>query len=389
MSTKLRWHLDHLDALRGIAVLMVVMVHSALWSGAWLPWRWGVILIAHTGQRGVSLFFIVSAFTLFLSYDNRRDEQGPTRNFFLRRFFRLAPMFYLATVVSLVFLHALAGPWRGILLSVFFLHGLSVTAINHGAVGGWSVANEALFCMLLPFLFARIRSLKSALIWMTAASPSCYLLSRFLAARFPVHSEFFTFFSFSAEFPIFLFGIVAYFTWKEVIAPNALDVVARKNLSIMLLMLTTVLYCAFLAMDIRLLYPSSLPYLFLLLALSVYPWPLFVNSATRFLGKISYSIYLLHFVVFLTIQHWVISETPTHPLLADNAMRFVGCFLVTLLLTVPAAFITWRWIEEPGIRAGRLLIAKLEGRNLVGKERDLVPPLEAIRGTGNSPDAQF
>ena len=30
-----------------------------------------------------------------------------------------------------------------------------------------------------------------------------------------------------------------------------------------------------------------------------------------------------------------------------------------------------------------------KARNLVGEERDLVPPLEAIRGTGNSPDAQF
>jgi peptidoglycan/LPS O-acetylase OafA/YrhL len=389
MSTKLRWHLDHLDSLRGIAVLGVVMVHSAIWSGAYLPMRARALEIAHTGQRGVSLFFIVSAFTLFLSYDNRRDEQRPTLNFFIRRFLRLAPMFYVATVVTVLFLPQFAGPWRDILLSAVFLHGLYPAAIVHGAIGGWSVADEALFYMLLPFLFARIRSLKSALVWMTAASAICYPLSRILARHFPAFREFFTFFSFSVQLPVFLFGIVGYFAWKELIAPSPMSIATRKNLSLMLLILTVVVYCAFLGVDNRFLYPSSLPYLLLLMALSVYPWALFVNKGTRFLGKISYSVYLLHFVVFVAIQRWVISETGTHPLLAKNGVRWGICFLVTLLVTVPAAFVTWRWIEEPGIRAGRHIIAKLEGRHLVGKERDLVPPLHAIKGTGDSPDAQF
>lgn len=365
------------------------MVHSAAWAGKYLPMRSWEIEIAHTGQRGVSLFFIVSAFTLFLSYDNRRDEQRPTRNFFLRRFFRLAPMLYVAIVISVVFLTAFVGSWRDILISSLFLNGLSPTAINLGAVGGWSVADEALFYMLLPFLFSRIRSLKSALVWMTVASAGCYLLSRVLAGRVPLRAEFFTFFSFSVQLPVFLFGIVAYFTWKDFIAQSPTSIAARKILSFMLLMLASVLYCAFLAVDNRFLYPSSLPYLLLLIALSVHPWPLFVNKFTRFLGKISYSVYLLHFLVFFTIQHWAISETAAHPFLAKYYVRWPGCFFVTLLFTVPAAFVTWRWIEEPGIRAGRHIIAKLEGRKLVGKERDLIPPLEAIRGTGNSPDAQF
>ena len=157
------------------------MVHSAMERR--MNMRPRMIEIAHTGQRGVALFFIVSAFTLFLSYDNRRDEQSPTRNFFLRRFFRLAPMFYVATVVSVVFLPILPGH-GATSCSLLFLHGLSSTAIGHGAVGGWSVADEALFYMLLPFLFSRIRSLKSALVWMIAASAVCYPLSRFLAQAF-------------------------------------------------------------------------------------------------------------------------------------------------------------------------------------------------------------
>jgi peptidoglycan/LPS O-acetylase OafA/YrhL len=336
------------------------MVHSAIWGGFWLPMSLRIVKIAHTGQRGVALFFMVSAFTLFLSHDNRRDERKPTRNFFIRRFFRLAPMFYVATVISVVFLPALAGPWRGILLSIFFLHGLSSAAINHGAVGGWSVADEALFYMVLPFLFSLIRNLKSALLWMVGALAICYPLSRVAAAHYPERAEFITLFSFSVEFPIFLFGIVAYFTWKDFIAPYAIRGPARKNLSGMLLLLSAVFYCSFLELGNKALYASSLPYFFLLIALSVYPWPLLVNKATRFLGKISYSFYLLHFVVFLTLQRWAISQATAHPFLSSNTARFVGCFFVTLLLTTPLAYVTWRWVEEPGIHLGRRIITKLE-----------------------------
>jgi peptidoglycan/LPS O-acetylase OafA/YrhL len=100
MSTKLRWHLGHLDALRGIAMLAVLLVHSWYWFDRVLPLRRFLAEIAFSGQRGVQLFFIVSAFTLFMSNDNRRNEKHPTLNFFLRRFFRLAPMFYIALVLT-------------------------------------------------------------------------------------------------------------------------------------------------------------------------------------------------------------------------------------------------------------------------------------------------
>lgn len=102
----------------------------------------------------------------------------------------------------------------------------------------------------------------------------------------------------------------------------------------------------------------------LLLALSVYPWPLIVNRLSRFFGKISYSLYLLHFVVFLSIKKWVISATSSHPFLAMHSVRFLGCFFGTLLITVPIATATWRWIEEPGIALGRRIIGRIESKKL-------------------------
>ena len=92
--------------------------------------------VALTGQRGVALFFIVSAFTLFLSYDNRKDERNPTTNFFLRRLFRLAPMFYIAVFLTFLFLPIYFGRRRDVLLYLLFLNGFHPLAIGSSAAGG-------------------------------------------------------------------------------------------------------------------------------------------------------------------------------------------------------------------------------------------------------------
>jgi peptidoglycan/LPS O-acetylase OafA/YrhL len=85
---------DYIDTLRGLAILSVVMVHS---SQNFPPRSEVLIQIAAQGSRGVQLFFIASALTLFLSMDARSGDQEPRslESFFIRRFFRIAPAFYL------------------------------------------------------------------------------------------------------------------------------------------------------------------------------------------------------------------------------------------------------------------------------------------------------
>lgn len=82
-----------IDALRGFAFLGV-LVHHVVPRVDGLPRV--VKQIAAAGGEGVQLFFVVSALTLFLSFDSRRGTQArPLTAFFLRRFFRIAPLFVL------------------------------------------------------------------------------------------------------------------------------------------------------------------------------------------------------------------------------------------------------------------------------------------------------
>src|SRR5207244_3532830 len=87
-------HRMYIDALRGLAAAAVLFTHlPALFDG--LAWR--VDYVARLGAHGVQLFFMVSAITLASSWDARSEsELAPARAFYIRRFFRIAPMFWFA-----------------------------------------------------------------------------------------------------------------------------------------------------------------------------------------------------------------------------------------------------------------------------------------------------
>jgi peptidoglycan/LPS O-acetylase OafA/YrhL len=333
-----RWHFDYLDSLRGIAVVAVIMVHSSMQGDTQLNLPSALREVSGSGQRGVALFFIVSAFTLFLSHDHRKE---PILNFFTRRLFRIAPMLYVAMALTYLFVRRV-GP-LAMAANVLFISGLHPSAINAGTMGGWSVADEAIFYACLPFLFARIRNLRTAIWWVAGGMLAGTLLTRLLMHLMPQYQGFFEFVAFTNQFPIFLMGIAGYFIWKELLR----SVDRRRELSIMLLILAAVFYKALLPFHYSAIYPESLVGLLLLLALALHPWALFVNPVTRFLGKISYSMYLLHFFPYVYLESHIHGSPLTY---------FAVCFCRTMAITVPLAYITWRWVEEPGRALGRRLI---------------------------------
>ena len=95
-DSKLRF----VDALRGFAILGVLVVHCGQIGINEYPSLVQNIIL--NGAMGVQLFFVASAFTIFLTYANLYDkEANPNVNFFIRRFFRIAPMYYLGIIYFL------------------------------------------------------------------------------------------------------------------------------------------------------------------------------------------------------------------------------------------------------------------------------------------------
>jgi peptidoglycan/LPS O-acetylase OafA/YrhL len=64
-------NLDYVDAMRGIAILMVILVHTS--QNIKIESEL-ISLFCRYGQMGVQLFFVASAFTLCNSAENRNNE---------------------------------------------------------------------------------------------------------------------------------------------------------------------------------------------------------------------------------------------------------------------------------------------------------------------------
>jgi peptidoglycan/LPS O-acetylase OafA/YrhL len=364
-------HFVHLDALRGIAILGVLILHASQFSAIG-----GVLsLAAMAGIRGVQLFYMVSAFTLFMSLDGRSTEHFPISNFFIRRFFRIAPLFYLCFLASWLDYHIVIRPlppsnldyW----LTPLFLFGFKASAINHVVVGGWSIAVETTFYAILPLLHRWITTLRSALIAYAASLLIVTPLSFVLARSYPEMEQYFSLFWFPVELPVFLCGTVVYFAWKSLkITHNRAANGTRLRSGILLIAAAIVLLSSHLSHRIGTaahLPLDTVALTLFFLAITLYPWFAFINPVTRYLGKISYSLYLGHFwvweILFLVnrrLQHGNATTFFGFPF--GRTITFAAFFLILTIFAVPLSVLSWKLIEQPGILLGRRIIAARENR---------------------------
>ncbi len=154
-----------LDGVRAIACLSVITFHVSGDAHIWEMSGLGqlAVAIAMAGDSGVTLFFVLSGFLLFLPYAKSLlygGEWPAMRQFYLRRAIRIIPAYY----VSLFLIILLADPeylhldhWKQLLLFLtFFMEPTQAQKINGPY---WTLAIEWQFYLLLPFLALAMRPL--------------------------------------------------------------------------------------------------------------------------------------------------------------------------------------------------------------------------------------
>jgi len=158
----------YVDCLRGYAILMVIATHVT-YAVPQLPYP--VHRLTSFGWFGVQLFFLASCLTLMMSSDFERSKSGSMNvgNFFIRRFLRIAPMYYLAGIFYwFASSHAGANLTQAI-SSVTFTNawGPAIMPTTGGwqlVPGGWSIGVEFTFYFVFPLFFAVATTWRRALL---------------------------------------------------------------------------------------------------------------------------------------------------------------------------------------------------------------------------------
>jgi exopolysaccharide production protein ExoZ len=346
--------LQSFDFLRGTAILGVVTFHVyAIFD----PNYAAVSAVAPMGVYGVQLFFIVSALTMCLMWQRRLGEERPILKFYVRRFFRIAPPFWLAMIGYLVLNGIEPSQWSPsgigvwhIALTATFLHGFSPDTINTIVPGGWSIAVEMTFYLVFPAVVAWKRSART----LTALAVVVYLANVMMIvpayeAIFagPQPLKEFLYFQFFNQAPIFLLGMALYRSVFDGQSMNQAVPIAMAWIG--------------LAFLLKFLGFHGSPFFCLLVALLlVFSWGCLKYQVAFWplnrLGELSYSVYLTHFAIIQFVEFVFRGLS----LEMHSMVAFSGALGLVLLLCYVSASISQITIERWSTIVAKRIIERLK-----------------------------
>jgi len=368
--------LDYIDSLRGIAILMVVMTHTAQ-SVPQLP-EW-ILTLTKYGQLGVQLFFIVSAITLGLSADRRSDEESKIRKYFIRRFFRIAPLYYTGILWYFLFRSMQDSLASGtlqasgiytpinVLTNVFFVHGFYPPSHNFIVPGGWSIGTEMAFYLCFPALFLLFMKMSKrgtfqylGLFILTVSS--YYFLENWFVswAWTPVEKNNFIYYNLLNQLPVFMLGLFVYFLAKDH-SFSKIPIIVNLLFLGLSSWFTIKLWHAewtFLSPFMFVPFTAGLAFVFLYNIFSN------VKALNPFIlqkiGQVSFSMYVLHFVFAWYGVKYLNRQLGE---IGRPIILFGVYYIITVVLTFVLAVISEKYIEKPGILMGKRLAQKLNGHS--------------------------
>jgi peptidoglycan/LPS O-acetylase OafA/YrhL len=325
-GNRLQW----LDELRGIAALTVMLGHFRIL----LPEPIASFPLFDIFPRGVQLFYILSGYVMYWLYARAILEPGRYAQFLTKRYFRIAPLFYL--VVLLCVLAAGRPPdWTNLVSHLLILpFGFHPDYVN-GIIGvEWSIYVEFWFYMLLPVLVLLYRRFGMGLLLATVAIAAVQTTIGYLFTDIPLRTHLYN--QPTAQLCFFILGIVLA-EHRDALGGAIWSLIA----GVALLALAVL---PFLSSAFTIQWAAS----FVLFGLLIAGWrqlpvPAVLRRGLAYLGTISYSLYLLHTPLLRA------AETLGLPV---GLLSFVAMTAAAIL----ASHITERLVERPGIALGQRLV---------------------------------
>ncbi|MDB5790409.1 MAG: acyltransferase family protein [Massilia sp.] len=153
-DTVVSGRVEGFDILRGMCALAVAYYHVLSWTGAAHLESWG--------RYGVYIFFVLSGASMYAAYGEKFAQGYSPAKFIVQRIIRLAPLYLVAlglkTAYAIVTGRSLFEELGMMLLNASFTFGLGNPAETARVIGGWSLGIEFLFYLTFPIVVATMRS---------------------------------------------------------------------------------------------------------------------------------------------------------------------------------------------------------------------------------------
>ena len=353
-QTRSSGRLHHLDAIRGIAALSVLLGHIYQSSS---DTKWVVMM-----QRpAVTIFFILSGYVLSKSLmKSSGHPMVDGLSYCLRRFFRLYPAIFIAVILAAILAKFYVIPSSGSSVTVWFSKNIFKATTIHSLndyIGSfrlyymrldpvfWTLQVEFFCSFLLPLLVWPTRNhlvfrwgllpvlagIKFYYPWVWCGFPG-FLFEFYLGylawTLFPKLSEIDP----KISRLLIFFLLVGIYLWMLIVEPSLVGLSS----------------CIMVASFIAILGPCS--------------WKGFKSTLQaplpQFLGRISYSLYLIHFPIMLFCWSIIWGR---ELMLWNNSLSPNILAIVVLLITIPLASGLERFVEQPFNKLGHKLAGGLEG----------------------------
>ncbi|MGD0348599.1 MAG: acyltransferase [Terracidiphilus sp.] len=359
-----RHHLESLDGIRGIAILMVFFFHYYP-RNTHNP----VALLSGLGWLGVDLFFTLSGFLITGILYDTASQAHFFRNFYVRRALRLLPVYFIvvAVIFGVGWLYGERPNWWAL---PYFLYGsnivqnlnISIGVGRHLQIGHlWSLALEEQFYFFWPPVVYLLRS-RRKVFWGCVVGSAFAIVLRFLLL-IPAVARFFPFVPYNA-LPtrldsLLLGGLLAVIVRGEKgaawINPLYLRLGIAAGMACIALCVAKAHTSYWDSRPMALFgYLAAAVAFFCVIALSLLPatWTHRLGSYAplRSLGRYSYGLYLWHQLP----EKWFSAITAKGE--AMIPIPFVGgtlAFLFLLAISVAFAVLSYHAIELPCLRLKR------------------------------------
>jgi peptidoglycan/LPS O-acetylase OafA/YrhL len=351
-----------LHGIRGCLAVWVMLGHTLDACGAYIP-------VLSAPGVAVYAFMVMSGFLMALHFRLREDRE-PWANyrtwlmFYVRRLFRIAPLYYLVLIIAFTFhnaymahyyaLQALFPLWfihpplaipnfgfSSLLLHATFLFGFIPSQSDNNILPDWSIGLEMQFYLLFPFMMLALRRIGA--FWFALTSLAIVFLTQTHVPAFPQPS----FLAFVLT--TFVVGIFMSEAWLHD------DRLKSAMLLVLAIFLASIrLPFMFQAIPLAMIFLINFPQLFAELKLTTLggiSTRLLGGRIGLFIGDRSYSVYLIHMLILVPL----VSFLATMPRFAHAAPTSRFMFTAPLMIFLCYAFssITLVLIENPFIEYGR------------------------------------